>query len=694
MYKSIIIKIMFLSLCVFVVGCGKKSELKTDCEENNSYIIEDLLEYSVESGDIYVEMLENNIVYNHSGQSLMVADQNGQNARELLNLENEQFICGIGYDNQNILVMTEKVGQEDDSFHLTEVNLTGGQKGEVKELSVFPKNIVKDNKNRWIVLSGEGDIYVYDNSNKSGQKLEREGFVESICSDVNGHVLIVENIDNVYRIVNLKEDLQNGEEKIVLNNVGSKAELFTGHDGKQYFSEDNYLYSFDLNRKIVQPVLRWVDMGLDSSAIKKISVFKGGYIYVAMENDGQCVIKKLSPDKKSSKNQKELVLACVGLNSILQEQILKFNNESNGYKISIRDYAEEENPYQVLNMDIISGKQFDIISLEGLDVQNYIKKGLLADLSEYINEDDYVSACMEAISVDGCIYQISPYFSIQTILGKTKDVGEKMGWTCEEMIKFLEDNRETRGLLYYDESDLLGVFTWSGLEGYLEEDKNGKHFQKESLENTLEFVQNYQEYALKNESNTDIPSSDMLYQGELSLFKIGLSSGEDYRAYKTMFRSDITAKGYPTGNASGNYMYLGMPIAICSKSNQKEASWEFISYLLTDEMQYELKEYGFPVKRKVLNQLHDEWCGNGKKEDEHLTITIGGVEKKVPYLNEKDVDDLETIIESSTKLRADLPELEKIVREESQLYFRGQQDLENTSKYIEQRINTYLEERK
>ena len=168
---------MFLSLSVFVVGCGKKSELKTDFEENNSYIIEDLLEYSVESGDIYVEMLENNIVYNYSGQSLMVADQNGQNARELLNLENEQSICGMGYDDQNILVMTEKVEEEDDSFHLTEVNLTGEQKGEVEELSVFPKNIVKDNKNRWIVLSGEGDIYVYDNSHKSGQKIERKAFV-------------------------------------------------------------------------------------------------------------------------------------------------------------------------------------------------------------------------------------------------------------------------------------------------------------------------------------------------------------------------------------------------------------------------------------------------------------------------------------------------------------------------------------
>ena len=86
--------------------------------------------------------------------------------------------------------------------------------------------------------------------------------------------------------------------------------------------------------------------------------------------------------------------------------------------------------------------------------------------------------------------------------------------------------------------------------------------------------------------------------------------------------------------------------------------------------------------------------GNDKKEDEYLTITIGGIEKKVPYLNEKDVNDLEAIIESSTKLRAGLPELEKIVREEAQLYFYGQQDLENTSKYIEKRINTYLEERK
>lgn len=696
MYKSIIVKIMFLSLCVFAVGCGKKSEIKTDCVEDNSYIVEDLLEFSAESGDVYVEMLEDNIVYNASGQTLMVSDLNGQNAKELFNLENGQFICAIGHaGNQSLLVMTKKEGERDSQYEFIEVNLTGEQKEKSKigEVSFFPKSAIKDNKDRWIVLSWEGSVFVYDDGNKAGRKIEREGLVESICMDVDGHVLIGENVDDVYQIVKLKEDLENEDEKIVLNNNGMKAEIFVGQDGKQYFFEDNYLYYFDLNQKITQPIVRWVDEGLDPSVIKKISVSKQGCIYAAIENDRQCVVNKLTPVKKLSENRKELILACVGLNSVLREQILKFNNESNDYKISIRDYGEEEDPYQALNMDIIIGKQFDIMCMEGLYAQNYIEKGLLEDLSKYINVNDYVHAYIEAVKNDDGIYQISPYFSVQTILGKTSGVGEESGWTDEEMIAFLEDNTDTRGLLYYDESDLLGVFTWSGMEGYLQEDEYGKHFQGEAFQEVLEFVKNYQDYALKSESNTDIPSTDMLYQGQLLLLKTGISSGEDYRAYKSMFRSDITAKGYPMANESGNYMYLGMPVAICSKSDQKEAAWEFISYLLTDEIQYNLKGYGFPVKRKILEQLYDEWCGNGETKEEELTITIRGKEKKVPYMNEKDVNDLEAIIESSAKLCADSPELIKIVREESGLYFQGQQSLENTGKYLEKRINTYLEER-
>lgn len=696
MYKSIMFKIMILSVCLCFAGCGKKDGIKTDAVEDNSYTTEDLF-LLAENSEVYMELLQDHILYNTSGQSLVLSDQDGKNVVDLFQLESGNIIYAVGQTaSQNILVLTKKEDKEDNQYECIEIDLTGQQKEtqKMEEVSFSPKSIVKDNQGRLIVLSWEGDIFVYENSDKAGRKIEKTGFVESICLDGDGHVLFEENKEDVSHVVKLKEDLKNEEAEIVLNNDGMATEIFAGKDGKTYFWEEDYLYCFDLIQKRTRPVLRWIDEGIEPDSIRKVGVSKEGYICVAADDGGQCAIKKMMPVIKTNANKEELVLACVGLNSVIREQILKFNNESKNFKISIRDYGEEEDPYQALNMDIIAGEQFDIICMEGLNADNYIEKGLLADLSGYIDENDYVPGYMEAVKGDGGIYQISPYFTILTILGKASEVGEKSGWTSEEMITFFENNKDRRGLLYYDESDLLGVFIWSGLEGYLKEDEKGTHFQRESFQRTLKFIKTYQDYALKEENDSDIPSTDMVYCGDLLLLKAGICSGNDYRAYKTMFHSDIAAKGYPTGEEKGNYMSLGMPVAICSKSNQKEAAWEFISYLLEDQTQYNLKNYGFPVKQKVFEQLCDEWCGKEKSEEAELAITIEGREKKVPYLDEKEVNDLKKIIASSARLCVDSPELTEIVQEESQLYFQGRQDLENTCKYIENRIDTFLEERK
>lgn len=693
MNKVVCTKILFLGLSILLIGCNKKTVLQTDYEQDNYYVVEDILEYSIENEDLYIDILENNIVYNKSENEIMIADLDGKNSRKLFVLKNEESVCGIAHSNQKIFVVKEDDDGKDVKFSMAEVNVSGEVSEQENQISVFPQEVIKDANNRVYVLSGNGNIHVYDENKNSEEQIDEEGYVKSLCLDKKGHILIVENIEEKHYIENIDKSLSDSENKIIFNNLTNMAELFLGYDGKQYFAEDNYLYSINLEKETTQTILRWVDIGLSCDEIKKISVSACGDIYVATESDGKCIVKKIYKKNDASNEKKELVLACIGLDSNLQEQIVKFNEKSNEYRISIRDYIEEEYPYQALDMDIISGKQFDIVSLEGLETQNYINKGLLADLTEYIDTDNYISAYMKAVSVDGHIYQISPYFSIKTILGKTADVGEKMSWTSDEMIKFLTENRKTRGIIFYDENELLQIFTSNGLDAYLEKSINGKKLKMESLKNTLEFVNNYQEYAVENEQDTIINSSDMLYKGDLLLFETRISSGNDYRTLKMLFRSDITAKGYPTATETGNYIQLGMPMGICSKSENKDICWDFISNLLTDEEQYNFKECGFPVNRNVLSRLYNEWGGIEKTDDE-LTIEIGGKDKAIPYLTKKEIEELEKILESSCQLYEDSPEMDAIMKEESERFFNGEQNIDDTGKYIEKRINTYLEETK
>lgn len=699
MYKSIFFKgILFFGMCLLLAGCTQEHTLKTDLAKENAYSVEDVLRYSVEGGESLVEMVGENIIYTTSEQVLMIADRNGENAKELFTLQEGESIQALGCScNQNILVITEKVEEEAVEYACVEFDSAGEQQKKTildVETSFSPLSVMKDNEGRLLVLTGDGTVFVYKEQERAGQEIVRDGYIKGLYLNADGTVVIGESVDEEFRIIKLKENLQDAEKELTLNNTGTDEEVFIGEDGNDYFFDESYLYQCNIDKKIKQPVLSWMKEGLDVNAIKKVIISQEGHIFVAVQEEGQCIIKKLTPEKQNKTDKEELVMACVNVNSILREQILEFNNKSDVYNISVRDYGEEEDAYQALDMDIVAGKQFDIVCLDGLQPQKYVEKGILEDLSQYMELDEYVESYIEAVTKEDSIYQVSPFFSIQTIIGNAEIVGEESGWTDEEMMDFLEKNSSKRGLLYYDEIDLLGVFTWSAMDGYIKESGGEKRFQKEEFKRVLEFVKKYQDYALKNEKETDIPSVDMLYGGELLLTKAGISSGEDYRGCKASFDADIIAMGYPTDNRCGNYMYLGMPMGIYSKSVHKEAAWEFISYLLTDEKQYDLKEYGFPVKQKVLNRLQDEWCGKGKRDHEELTITVNGKEKKVPYMSTQDVNNLEALITSANRLRTDSPELMKIVREEAALYFEGQQDLESTGNYIEKRMNTYLEEQK
>ena len=675
------------------MGCGKTSDIKTDSVRLHSYEVEELATLPLEASDLYINVYNNKIVYNDSKQRLVMNEQSGDNEKEFIHLEDQKTICGICEStNHNLFVIAESVDGEKRQYEWIEMEATGNQKatGAFEDVSYSLLDVKKDNQNRWIALSGEGEVFVYNADGKFERKIETEGLAKSIEIAEDGQLLIVETMNDTDYIVQLDDALQNIESKIVLGNNVIQVDLLVGKDGKCYYYGEDYLYCVNMNENVVTPILCWIDEGINTDFICNIAVSEDGCVFLSFAEDEEYKIVKLLPIKKKKEEKKELVLACVGLNSTIREQILKYNNESDEYQISIRDYGEEDDSYQKLNVDIMTGKQFDILCMDGLYAQNYIKNGLLEDLSQYIEKDEFVKSYIQAIEKDGAIYQVSPYFFVQTIIGKKDDVGMNLCWTSDEMIDFLLKNQEKRGLLYYDESDFLNVFLWSGLDCFTKKEEQDYCFDKKELEKALKFINDYQKYAMKNEGNQDIDAADMIYRNELLLLDGTISSGNDYRYYKALFNSEITAKGYPNHNKSGNYMYLGMPMAICSKSRQKEAAWDFINAFFSDEVQYKLKDYGFPVKRKILNQLYDEWC----KNDNELSMIIEGIEKKIPVMTKEDIDNLEKIIESASQLRVDAPELIEIIREESQLYFQKQQKIEDTILYIEKRVNTYFEEQK
>ncbi|WMC94211.1 hypothetical protein [Kineothrix sp. MB12-C1] len=84
-------------------------------------------------------------------------------------------------------------------------------------------------------------------------------------------------------------------------------------------------------------------------------------------------------------------------------------------------------------------------------------------------------------------------------------------------------------------------------------------------------------------------------------------SGIDYRACAySVFGEPVTFIGYPTSEGNGNLINSLWSIAISSNSEYKDAAWELISNLLSEDIQekieQDLSSLGFLLRKDSLEK--------------------------------------------------------------------------------------------
>ena len=76
---------------------------------------------------------------------------------------------------------------------------------------------------------------------------------------------------------------------------------------------------------------------------------------------------------------------------------------------------------------------------ENLPLESYMAKGLFEDLYPYIDKDDafrredFFPNVLKAYENNGKLYRLVPRFTVYTVTGKTADVGDRTGWTLQDL---------------------------------------------------------------------------------------------------------------------------------------------------------------------------------------------------------------------------------------------------------------------
>lgn len=382
----------------------------------------------------------------------------------------------------------------------------------------------------------------------------------------------------------------------------------------------------------------------------------------------------------------------------------KFMNKYPNVKISINSYvkiedenttgaSEEfsvENYRNHLNTKIMTGKAEDIIFATQLPVHKYVHMGVFEELSNLlrltpeINSDNYFMNVLEAPKdKDGNIYML-PLMSRFPVVSFDKhlvtDSGKKIGdgmtkisfGKALEFAQELVDNTSRKNTFLMLESG-AHLFNYAFRDYFNEfvDIENKKVSIGEKYISLLNHVKD-----LENNGYFAAKGSIDFYNME---YYFALNADFDIQGAFFNLLPDTYTYAMPLSDASGNvYVNPSNSVGINSNSKHKELAWEFIKFLLSEEVQSLPGFYGLGVNKKGFDnsaerilKLYNKDEKVSKEEYRNL------LEKWVMEINAYDIND---------------PVISEFIWQESNKFFDGEQSAEEAARILQAKISKYLNE--
>ena len=480
------------------------------------------------------------------------------------------------------------------------------------------------------------------------------------------------------------------------------------------YNKGESFYGYKLADGSEEKLVTWINCDVNSNNVTSPYITEDGNIvclsseYSNTGNGATTYFITLTKTPYDQVPQKTtLTLACVYLGYDIKNQILDFNRKSSDYRIEVRDYSEfnTEDDYSAgytkLITEIGSGAVPDIMLTDGLPIETFGAKGLLADLWPFIDADEELGGragvlepVFNALSQDGKLYEISSSFYITTIAGPASIVGTEPGWTYEEMYAALDQMPEGCELfsLGTTRSDVFSSICMLNLSRFVDWTTGECSFDSDDFISLMEFANRFPETFDWEHHEWTNEDSDAyrIKEGRQLLLTVSLPDAYNYNYYSEMFNGDMALKGFPDVPGSGAVFNLnGTSLAIASTCKNQDAAWSFVRTLLTREYQ-ENNTYGFCTNRELCEENIQSMVGESYYSYDQVT----GEEKEIIFTQEN--ADLITDLINNTSMVADYntSQINDIINEEVAYYFSGEKTAQDVAATIQNRVSIYVNEQR
>lgn len=401
-------------------------------------------------------------------------------------------------------------------------------------------------------------------------------------------------------------------------------------------------------------------------------------------------------------------------NAIIYEKINQFNSENNGYKIECKSYDEfydskkdnelgstfesfSEIDNQIF-LDIIKGEDIDIIVDFAFNdkgrFNELIKKGVFTDLYYFMESDksfykeNLFSNILTLSEMNDKLMTIPLFFTVDTVYGESKYVGQKENWNLEQMIdnwNLMPENSTFNGKNTKD--SVYREILMPNLTSFFDIEKGVCNFNSSEFLKELNFINSFKTPEEYKEPDYSVPNF---------IDQINIKS---FQQYHDLFydeyqqKKDCTFVGYPSNDMKGALICPIGRVGISANStpNKQNGAWLFIKQLLEYDYQYEWGKYYFPINCNAFSQLGKD---NYSKSQNEYTYTIRGQEFVGSYLTYDEYCSFFDYINNIKKFDIDInKEIINIINEEINFMIWDEKSPEETSKNIQERVEILVSEK-
>lgn len=561
---------------------------------------------------------------------------------------------------------------------------------------------------------GTSDRYYLDvldaEGNSKGQ-IEFDDYISNVLTLADGTVAAIGygNVGMQMSVID-RDKMEAGEA------VAIGAENMIPLDEKNMLmAEGTSLYTYNLEDQSKAEYLNWMDCNISSSSVSSFGMLSDGNLAVHLNSwsnstgasTSDIVILKEIDESEASKVT-SIDVACMWVDSEVEEKAIEFNKKHDDYKINIIDYssdideeAEWEDMLNSFTTAVASDTDIDIVIFNDYSqVTNFAAKGLMIDLYELIDSDqvlkreDFLQNVLTACEQDGKLVTLPTYFSLFTVVGKAADVGTEAGWTLDEMLALLESKPEGTELFYgMTREQALSMCLSLGYNQYINWNDATCNFNSQEFIDVLEFANMFPE---EFEYEEEVDEAVLMNEGKVLLTQYYLGDFEQIQMYTEVFGGDVTYIGYPTTEGNGAMLAFNNMYGITKNCKEKDAAWEFVRefYLPTEKTADNYYSYyGFSVRQDDF----DYYCEQAMSNNGNVggTWGWGSFEVEIKPATQAQVDGVKELVNGTTAVSGAVSnDMLNLIKEEAAFYFSGEQSAEDVAAKIQSRMEIYLSETK